>query len=238
MNPNLSNTIENYEPAYLDYFNEKPHDEKNHDALLRLIKKQKPLEGSRILDIGCGSGKFVKCLRNNGLDAFGLEPSKVLFDTFLENSYFFNTTVSGFLGQFPGDKFDIIIVSDVLEHIAEPPSFINDICSLMSPGAVLYISTPDTSSLFAKLAGKNWHYYNKYYLSLFSKSILAKTLASFDLTEVASGTVTRYQTFYYVIKYWFNFILHKEYSVPKFLMRINAPVNLFDNMYVIFKKAQ
>jgi 2-polyprenyl-3-methyl-5-hydroxy-6-metoxy-1,4-benzoquinol methylase len=238
MNPNLSNTIENYEPAYLDYFNEKPLDEKNHNSLLRLIKKQKPLKGSQILDVGCGSGKFVKYLRGKGLEAFGLEPSKALFNTFLKNSYFFNTTASGFLVQFPSDKFDIIVVSDVLEHIEEPQPFIKDIYSLMSPGAVLFISTPNTSSLFAKVAGKNWHYYNKYHLSLFSKSILAKTLARFDLIEVASGTVTRYHTIYYVIKYLFNFILHKEYSVPKFLARINIPVNLLDNMYAIFKNAQ
>lgn len=235
-NPNLTNTIADYEPAYLDYFNEKIHDKKNHDLLVGLIEKQRKLEGARILDVGCGSGKFVKYLRTKGYAAFGLEPSRALYDAFLSRDYFFNTTISDFLIHHPGEEFDIIIVSDVLEHIDKPLPFIKDIRSIMSDGAILFISTPDTSSLLARLSGKSWHYYNRYHLSLFSKANLIDTGAKNGVTAVSSGTVTRYQSIYYVIKYLFNFILHKKGFVPKFLSRMHLPINLFDNMYVIFKK--
>src|SRR5688572_3330151 len=89
-NPNLTNTINDYEPAYMDYFSDKAHDKRNHDWLIRALEKHKTLQGSRILDVGCGSGKFVKYLRQIGYEAFGLEPAKALFDAFLDADYFFN----------------------------------------------------------------------------------------------------------------------------------------------------
>ena len=233
-NANLVHAMEAFEPAYLDYFQEKPHDKKNHDALTRQLQQHASLQGARILDVGCGSGKFVKYLRSKGYEAFGIEPSRPLFDTFLSDEYFFNDRVEDYIRKYPSAKFDIVILSDVLEHADKPSSFISNICSLLADNAILYISTPDTNSLFARAAGKRWHYYNKYHLSLFSRANLIKSFASHGLTPVASGKVTRYQSMYYITQYLFNFMMHRKISVPGFLSSINIPVNLFDNMYIIF----
>ena len=236
-NYNLSNTITDFEPAYLDYFSEKKHDEKNHAALVQLLKKYKDLSNARIMDVGCGSGKFVRYLRRHGYTAFGLEPSSALFNTFLKNDqFFFQSSVHEFLKAHPADKFDVIIVADVLEHIEDPASFVFEISSMLLPDGILFISTPDTKSSFAKLAGKKWHYYNKYHLSLFSMSNLKDLAARHNLSSLASGYITRYQSLHYIFKYAFNFILHKKFGALSFLSRINVPINLYDNIYGVFKK--
>jgi 2-polyprenyl-3-methyl-5-hydroxy-6-metoxy-1,4-benzoquinol methylase len=237
-NPNLTNAIEDYEPAYMDYFSEKPHDKRNHEWIIKILAKHKALRASRILDIGCGSGKFVQYLEEKGYEVFGLEPSKALFDTFLHADHFFNLTASQYLKQSPSDKFDIIIISDVLEHVDDPLSFLRDVRSMMSPDGILFISTPDTGSSFARIAGKNWHYYNKYHLSLFSRSNLANAVRGIGLTPRSFGHVTRFQSMDYIIKYLFNFILHKKGAAPGFLGRLHLPVNLFDNMYIVFGNAE
>lgn len=236
INPNLANAIKDYEPAYLDYFKEKSHDIKNHAALEHLLRKHISLSDTRILDVGCGSGRFVHYLRNRGYEASGLEPSKALYDAFLQGDHFFNDNLSGFIDRHPHQRFDVIIVADVLEHIEEPGSFIKDICSLLSPGGVVFISTPDTGSVFAKWAGRRWHYYNKYHLSLFNGENLISVFGRHSLSRIDSGKVTRHQSVYYIIQYLLNFIMHRKGSAPAFLKRMIIPVNLLDNMYVIFKK--
>lgn len=42
--------------------------------LPRLFKQLSIPKGSRILDVGCGQGVVVKVLREQGFEAFGLEP--------------------------------------------------------------------------------------------------------------------------------------------------------------------
>jgi 2-polyprenyl-3-methyl-5-hydroxy-6-metoxy-1,4-benzoquinol methylase len=235
-NANLQNELKDFEPAYLNYLSDQLQDKKNHEALLKKLSKYKSIEGCRILDVGCGSGKLVRYCRSKGLDAFGLEPSTALFDEFLKNeSFFFNGDVADFIYKNPGVKFDFIIAADVLEHVAEPVHFMRDIARLLSPGGILFISTPDVNSLFARAAGKRWHYYNRYHLSLFSPQTLERLGEGSGLTRAEAGHLTRYQSLYYIIKYGWNFLLHTEKGVPKFLKSVNFPVNMLDLQYAAFR---
>lgn len=234
-NANLQNELKDFEPAYLNYLGDQLHDKKNHEALLKKLSKYKALDGCTILDIGCGSGKLVKYLRSKGLEAYGLEPSSALFDTFLKNEpYFFKGEVNGFISQNTDKRFDFIIAADVLEHVEQPVPFMQDIAGILSPGGVLFISTPDAKSVFARLAGRRWHYYNRYHLSLFSPQNLKKLGEDRGLRLAEAGHLTRYQSLYYVIKYGWNFLLQTDKGVPRFLKLVNFPVNLWDNQYGVF----
>jgi 2-polyprenyl-3-methyl-5-hydroxy-6-metoxy-1,4-benzoquinol methylase len=236
-NPNFSNTIKDFEPAYLNYLNQQLHDKKNHDALIKKLSRHADIKTSSILDIGCGSGKFVQYLRGKGYDAYGLEPSEALFNNFLkDHGHFYNVDVHAFRQQHPGRQFSIITIADVLEHIEDPQSFIKEVSHLLSPGGVVFISTPDVRSLFARMAGKGWHYYNRYHLSLFSKKTLSQLMESHGFSVLMLKHLTRYQSLYYIIKYGMNFMLRTERGVPRFLSGINVPVNLHDNMYGVFSK--
>ncbi|HEY0677600.1 MAG TPA: class I SAM-dependent methyltransferase [Chitinophagaceae bacterium] len=234
INPNLANTLQDFEPAYLGYLKPQHHDKKNHDELIRKLGMIKDVGSSRILDIGCGSGKFIRYLRSKGYNAFGLEPSTALFNEFLKDDYFFfNEDVRTFINRDAPKIFDIIIVSDVLEHVAEPHPFMSAVLKLLARKGVLFISTPDTSSFFAQMLGKRWHYYNKYHLSLYSRKNLNELTARYGLRHVVSGYLSRYQSLNYLFQYGLNFIFHSPRTLPEHFKNINLPINLRDNMYSI-----
>lgn len=236
-NPNLINTINDFEPAYLSYLGPQLHDKKNHEALIKKISKHTDFTKARILDIGCGSGKFVQYLRSKGYEATGLEPSAALFGKFLEGQdHYYNNDVQTFRDEQPHEQFNIITITDVLEHIEDPQSFLKSVSHLLSPGGVVFISTPNARSLFARMAGQGWHYYNKYHLSLFCKKNFTQFMESHGFNKLVLKHLTRYQSFYYIIKYGLNFMLHTEKGVPRFLSGMNIPVNLHDNMYGVFRK--
>ena len=236
-NPNLTNRLKDFEPAYIDYLKEKSIDNNNHLFILNKLSKQQDLTGKTFLDIGCGSGKFVKFLQSKGFDAYGIEPSHALFESFLQQDpSFFKGDVLDFSLSNPGRKFDVIIVSDVLEHVEDPARFFEKINQLLSPGGLLFISTPDTNSFLAKAFGKRWHYYNKYHLSIFSRSNIFQLAKRSKLSVISSGTVTRYHSLYYITRYALNFILHRDMKVPNILSRFALPVNLLDNVYVVCRR--
>lgn len=236
-NANLENNIQDFEPAYLNYLQEQKHDRKNHDMLLKKLSKYKDLAGARVLDVGCGSGKFVRYLRARGHEAYGLEPSAALFQEFLRHEpFYFNQTVMEYAAAYPGGQFDIVTISDVLEHTDDPLAFLESAGELVKPGGLIFISTPDTRSIYARLAGKRWHYYNRYHLSLFSITNLDKLAGMFDLERVRSGHVTRFHSLHYIIQYIINFLSGSKRKVPVTLPELHLPVNLFDNLFAIYRR--
>lgn len=236
-NANLQNQLEDFEPAYINYLSEQAHDQKNHEALVKKLSKHASLAGANILDVGSGSGKLVRYLRGQGMNAQGLEPSAALYQAYLQNEpFFFHGDIFEFAEKHAAGKFDAVIAADVLEHVADPLSFISGLAGLLRGGGLLFISTPDTGSVFARIAGKRWHYYNRYHLSLFSTRNLGKVGAMQGLTLLAAGHVTRYQSLYYIIKYGWNFLLQTDKGVPTSLQQLHLPVNLYDNQFAVFRR--
>ncbi len=237
-NPNFQAALNDFEPAYINYFNENPADKKNHLSLLNWIRKYKTHTAIHLLDIGYGSGKWVNYLNKQGFVTFGLEPSVTLYNQFLATSNSFEcTTVNKYLVNNPGNKFDIITVFDVLEHIENPVEFLTAISSLMYSTSLLFLSTPDISSLHQKLTGKRWHYFNKYHFSYFSKNTLKLAAHKAGLQLIHSSHRTRYFQPGYVWDYFKNFVLQKKTAYSPANKGLLLPLNLFDNMYCVLRKS-
>ena len=237
-NPNFENSIDDFEPSYLAYFGEQPSDKRNHESLLNWINTFIQPENAALLDIGCGSGKWVSFLHQWNIPATGIEPSAVLFTAFLTGKQgFLCTSSTELLKNFPGKQYDIITVFDVLEHSRDPLLFIQEISALLKPGGFVFISTPDVSSLHRKLTGKWWHYFNHYHASFFSKQTLSAAAEKAGLELTHTSYRSRYFSLDYIWTYFKNFLLKKKspLSGPKKWL---FPVNLFDNMYAVLRKTQ
>jgi SAM-dependent methyltransferase len=58
--------------------------------------------------------------------------------------------------NYQSESFDLIVAFDTFEHIYDPRKFISTIHSLLKSDGVLAITTPDPTSLLARISGRNW----------------------------------------------------------------------------------
>lgn len=237
-NANLKNEIDDFEPAYLEYLREGLEDRVNYESLLQWISRVCILAGARWLDVGTGTGKFVKYLRTRSIEAYGLEPSRALFHHFLQDeSYFANQDIEGFLSNGQNGQFDVVTALDVIEHVQEPDRFIASLAMLLRPGGYWVVSTPDVSSLFARLTGRRWHHYNKYHLSYFSPQTLSRLAVKHGLRVAAVAHRGRLRSAGYMFRYFADFVMGGKHlnAPPTFLEGCVVPINLMDTMYLCLR---
>jgi SAM-dependent methyltransferase len=109
---------------------------------------------SKILEIGCGEGLFLKELSRRGFNVFGIEPSKSATEQArrcglnVVQGYFPETRVPG--------TFDAIFMSHVLEHISDPIVFLKNLNNLTLGGYVLLVQT-NWQGLMPRIYGEKWY---------------------------------------------------------------------------------
>ena len=182
----------------------------------------------------------MRFLRRKGVDAYGIEPAAPIFARFLaDQPQFFALTIDEFADSPEAGRFSAVIACDVIEHVERPDRFLSKIASLLEPGGMLFISTPDVASVFARLCGSRWHYYNHYHLSYLSRTTIAQIAAGSRLEEVAFARLPRFRSLSYLIQYLADFVVGRGgFRAPARLDELAIPINLFDTMYVAFEKRE
>ena len=127
---------------------------KNFIKILNRLKKIE-INGNMLLDIGAASGIFLNLAKKRGYQTEGIEPSRSLCKQ--AGKLFGIKLFQGTLDQYSSqEKFSIITLLDIIEHIQEPETFIRQVSSHMGKGGILVIVTPDINSVASKFMGKKW----------------------------------------------------------------------------------
>ena len=105
-------------------------------------------EASRILDIGCGGGDFISSLAGPGRQLFGVEPDPKAREVASSRGV---TVEAGTAEAIPpgiaAQTFDIILMTHVLEHCADPGRALRNVRSLLAPGGGFYCEVPNCAAL-------------------------------------------------------------------------------------------
>ncbi len=111
-----------------------------------LVKIIKGLEGNSVLDIGCGSGYLVGMLSKQGYLAMGLDmvPTNIKYAKHHFKGCFMIGGVSTLI-KF-NLKFDIIVLSHILEHFDNPVEYLQSINPLLRDNGSLVVSVPNKQS--------------------------------------------------------------------------------------------
>jgi len=104
------------------------------------------LKGLRILDIGCGAGILSEPLARLGADMVGIDPA----DENIEAARLhaakngvavdYRTTMAETLAE-AGERFDVVLAMEVVEHVVDVPAFVATCASMVKPGGLLVMAT-------------------------------------------------------------------------------------------------
>jgi 2-polyprenyl-3-methyl-5-hydroxy-6-metoxy-1,4-benzoquinol methylase len=118
----------------------------NHRKALSFIEELNVPPGAQTLDVGCFNGFFVAQLLRRGFDAAGIDfNTKALAhgrEKFGLEGKICDTSLEELLGK--NCHFDVVTLFEVLEHLPAPAEFLDSLSSLLSPGGLLIISTPNS----------------------------------------------------------------------------------------------
>ena len=113
----------------------------------------------QILEIGAGTGAFANSMTVKGWNVTALEPNEASRAIALQN-YNINLLPIEALGDLQSQKFDVITLWHVLEHVHDLKHYLSEFNRLLKPNGRLIIAVPNYTSFDAKFYKKYWAAYD------------------------------------------------------------------------------
>ncbi len=111
--------------------------------ILALLPPKKDL---KILDMGCGKGELAQTLINLGHQVYGADVSNEALEVakkFLVRHYCFNFEDENWPVDLLKEKFDVVVASEVVEHVFWPVEFLNNLSLLVKDDGRIIVTTPN-----------------------------------------------------------------------------------------------
>lgn len=115
---------------------------------LKLKELYKPTKAAKVLDLGCGMGYFTELLSGQGFDVFGID---IDFQNIRYAKSILNEKLLvGCATKVPFREgcFDIVVCSEVLEHVKDDQCVLDEIYRISRDGAIILITAPCTEGIF------------------------------------------------------------------------------------------
>jgi 2-polyprenyl-3-methyl-5-hydroxy-6-metoxy-1,4-benzoquinol methylase len=151
----------------------------------RYVEKMSGSKGT-LLDIGCACGDFLAWMQRLGWRVNGVEPDQRAATTAQVHGL---TVFNGSLeeAQFPPQRFEVVTMWHVLEHLTAPLNSLCEVAKILKPGGVLVFCLPNVDSPNARLLGPLWSGFDTprhaYAFSHSGLEIVAKQ-AGFSIVDV------------------------------------------------------
>ena len=107
-----------------------------------------PLEGKRVLDVGCGGGILADSMARRGAEVLGIDlASKALkvaqlhaLEAETRGVSYREISAEALVGEQPS-SFDVVTCMEMLEHVPDPSLVVNACAGLVKPGGHVFFST-------------------------------------------------------------------------------------------------
>jgi len=144
--------LHKFNPVRLEYIRNKVAEKFGRDP-----RSHRPLEGLRVLDIGCGGGLLSEPMARMGANVLGADASEKnigIARTHAEQSGVivdYRAVTAEALAA-DDEKFDIVLNMEVVEHVSDVPFFIETCATMVKPGGLMFIATINRTLKAAALA--------------------------------------------------------------------------------------
>ena len=179
-------------------------DDENCDLRLKAIQRYCPT--GCLLDIGAGKGEFIRAAIRSGFEARGIEPS-VNFAAYASDELKLPVR-QGYLdkpGLFDVEKFDVVTLFHVLEHVHQPHELIALLRTYMKEDGLLLIEVPNTEGflmkvidVFYRIRGLQWSsrlspYHPPFHRYGYAKRSITRLLHQHGLDVILVQTYSGFQ---------------------------------------------
>lgn len=149
--------------------------DKKAEQHYQFIKSNIPPKNLRILDFGCATGYALVRFKNNGNDLVGFDTSLVCSMIGFEK---YGLRIETDYDKIANRRYDLIMLSHVLEHLCKPDETIASLSNLLSENGYFYLEVPDidffnnhiSGELFKHISFEHLNYYNKQLLKEFMRN--------------------------------------------------------------------
>lgn len=145
--------FEGEEQGYSSYSDQEVSLRATFRRLLQNLRRHK-LTGGKLLEIGCGYGYLL----DEAKDLFELRVGTDFSRSAVQQAKSRADIVyCGGIEQVPpAEKFDLIIATQVIEHVYQPKLFLEKITKYLQPDGIVVIATPNMGSFWRYLMGHKW----------------------------------------------------------------------------------
>ena len=207
-------------------------------------------QNGKLLEVGFGSGEMLRGMQQKGWIVEGIDFDPNAVSNALSKGL--NVRLGSLTEQHYADNtFDAIVMSHVIEHVADPTQFFKESYRVLKEGGILVSITPNTQSFGHKIYKENWRGLEPpRHLKLFNnssiKSILSlvgfnsisvkSTIRGANGIMIASSTLRRQDNYKMgsVVSLRFRFLGIAFQFLEWFLMKFNK--NLGEELLVIAVK--
>jgi 2-polyprenyl-3-methyl-5-hydroxy-6-metoxy-1,4-benzoquinol methylase len=159
---------ENLDKYYIsnDYISHTDNARNSFEKMYQVVKKislkrkyiliLKQFKNPKILDFGCGTGDFVKYLKTKNINGVGVEPNFSAREIAINK----NIIIFDNICELKNQKFDIITLWHVLEHVPNYIDQILELKKLLNPNGIIIIAVPNFNSYDAKYYKEFWAAYD------------------------------------------------------------------------------
>ena len=158
-------------------------------TLTRLLRRREATEirrslrpGADVLEVGCAAGDLMVPMREAGLRVTGVELSDHAASIARDEHKL--DVHTGALSDVPlgRESFDAVIMRNVIEHVPDPRTDLDEASKLLRPGGLLVLRTDNVGSSDARLFRSLWYGYDfPRHLTLFSPKTLSALVESVGL---------------------------------------------------------
>lgn len=121
-----------------------------------IITSNQPI-GRKLLDVGCGTGNFLQHMKMHGWETTGVEPSESAASKARAKKV---GSIFQSIDQIANQKYDVITLWHVLEHLHEPKKKLESLKGLLEENGTIIIAVPNRESFDAKYYKNYWAAYD------------------------------------------------------------------------------